>query len=164
MGILDIILIICFVPGIVQGISKGFVSEALSIVSIVAGAWLASRFSATACSWLQQYLQIDSKVLNIIVYIIIVVITILLLYWIGQLITRVVKVAMLGWLNAILGLLLSLLKTALILGLLIMLFDSINNAIHLVPGDKLANASVYMGLKKLASGVFPYLKALFSHV
>ena len=33
MGILDIILLCCFIPAIVQGISKGFISQVISIHS-----------------------------------------------------------------------------------------------------------------------------------
>ena len=35
MATLDIILLICFIPGIIRGISKGFLEQALSLAGIV---------------------------------------------------------------------------------------------------------------------------------
>lgn len=163
MGILDIILLICFVPGIVQGITKGFIQQIISLVSIIVGAWLSSRFSARASEWMIQYLQIDSRILHIICFIVILVLTILLLNWAGILLTRVVKIALLGWVNVLLGILFSIIKTAVLLGLAIMFFDSINNSFHLIDSAKLADASVYCGLRSFATEVFPYLKSLIAH-
>ena len=122
MGILDIVLLVCFVPAIVQGITKGFVQQVISLVSIILGVWLATRFSNLIGSWLATYFTIDPKLLNIIAFAIIVILAVLLLYWLGQLITKVIKIATLGWLNRILGVVLAILKTALILGILILLF------------------------------------------
>ncbi|MCQ2182224.1 MAG: CvpA family protein [Bacteroidales bacterium] len=158
MGILDIILLVCFIPAIVQGISKGFVKQAISAISILVGAWAAFRFSRLVSVWLSQYLSIDPKVLNIIAFSVIVILAVFLLFWIGELLTRVIKITALGWLNTLLGILLGVLTVALILGLLIMVFEGMNDKFSIVKPGTLDNAVVYQFLKDFAQTVFPYLK------
>jgi len=162
MGILDIILLVCFIPAIVEGISKGFVKQVVSTVSIIIGAWAAFRFSSMVSAWLAQYFTIDLKLLNIIAFSIIVVMAVLLLFWLGELITRIIKISALGWLNTILGILFGIIKVVLILGLLIMVFEGINSKFGFVKPNLLDDASVYQFLKDSAHRFFPYLKSFIT--
>lgn len=162
MGIVDIILLLCFIPGIVRGISKGFVHQIISLASIFIGAWLAVKFSALVSNWLTNYMQLDPKVLKIISFAIIVLLAILLLYWLGELITNAFKATDMGWLNRLLGLVFSIVKVALILGLLIMLFDGLNDKIHLFKPEVFDDAVLYNALKDFGQSILPFLKSFIS--
>lgn len=160
MGILDIVLLLCFIPAIIRGLSKGLISEVISLVSIILGAWLAFKFSGLLSTWLADYLQLEPKTLHILAFAIIVILTVLLLYWLGQLLTKVVKIATLGWINRLLGMVIGILKVALILGLIIVTFEGINDKWNLVKPEVLDETVVYNALKDFAHTVFPYLKTL----
>ncbi len=159
MAIIDIILLICFVPAVVYGIRKGFVKQVVEIVAIVAGVWAAFHFSSTLSVWLAQYLTLDEGLLRIVSFVVIVLLAVLLLGLVGSLLTRLLKVVFLGWLNGLLGLVFGVLKVALVLGLLIMVFEGINSTVGLVEPERLGDAVVYQSLKKLASDIFPFLKS-----
>jgi membrane protein required for colicin V production len=159
MAIIDIILLICFVPAIVYGIRKGFVRQVVEIVAIVAGVWAAFRFSALLSTWLSQYLTLEQGLLQIISFVIIVLLAVLLLGLLGSLLTRLLKLVFLGWINGLLGLVFGVLKVALVLGLLIMVFEGINSTVGLVDPESLGDAVVYQTLKKFASDIFPFLKS-----
>ena len=45
MATIDIILLALFVPGIIIGIAKGIITQIVSLLSVIVGAILASRFS-----------------------------------------------------------------------------------------------------------------------
>ena len=66
MNTLDIIILLCFVPALISGISKGFIEQAIALVSLVLGAWLAYRFSALVSSWLEPVLEVSETALNVI--------------------------------------------------------------------------------------------------
>lgn len=159
MGILDIVLLVCFIPAIVQGISKGFVKQVISTVSILVGAWAAFRFSSMLSKWLSQYIALDPKIMNIIAFAIVVILAVLLLFWLGELLTKVIKVSALGWLNTILGIIFGIIKVGLILGLVIMVFEGLNTKFGFVKPGVLDDASVYQLLKTSAQNIFPYLKS-----
>ncbi len=161
MSTLDIILLVCFVPSIVRGIQRGFIAQVVSLVSVILGIWLAFHFSEMACEWLKQYLpNLSETVLYIVGFVLILVVVALLLHLVGKLILRLFKAVDLGWLNWILGLIFSLLKGALIIGLLLVLFDTLNLKFELVKPETLDQSVLYAPLRDAAYKVFPYLKAL----
>lgn len=160
MNILDIIILICFIPALVQGIRKGFISQVVAIVSIVAGVYLSFEFSELVSAWISQYIEGSEQVLKITAFALILIAVIAGLTAFGKLIEKMVKIVMLGWLNRLLGAAFSMLKCALIVGLIIMVFNSLNGSFHFVDEAKLAESTLYPPLKSFAYKVFPYLKEL----
>ena len=67
MNILDIVLLVCLIPALIQGLRKGFIAQVVAIISLVLGGWLAYKFSAVVTEWLAQWLDITGQALNIIV-------------------------------------------------------------------------------------------------
>ena len=84
----------------------------------------------------------------------------LLFHLVGKLILRIFKAVDLGWFNWILGILFSLLKAALIIGLVLVLFDTLNLKFELVKPETLDQSVLYAPIRDAAYKVFPYLKAL----
>ncbi len=160
MNIVDIILLICFVPALVQGLRKGFISQVIAIISIIAGVWVSARFTASASTWLAQYIEGSEQVLKVISFALIFIAVIAILAILGRLLEGTVKLIMLGWLNRLLGMVLSLVKAGLIVGLVIMAFCSLNNTFSLVSEEVLNESVLFPPLKNMAYTVFPYLKEL----
>lgn len=162
MNILDIILLICFVPAIVQGIRKGFIAQAVSIISIIAGIWASARFANVVTEWIGQYITASEQVLKVVAFAIILIAVFLLLAALGKLLEGMFKLVMLGWLNKLLGVVFALLKTGLIVGLAIIAFNSLNDTFGFVKQSILNESVLYPPLKKLAYEVFPYLKDMLT--
>ena len=160
MSIVDIILLICFIPAIISGIRKGFISQVISIVSIIAGVWVSYEFSTQVGTWLGQHIEAADNVLKLISFAIIMIAVFAGLALIGKLLEGLINFVMLGWVNKLLGVVFSLLKTGLIVGLLIMVFCSLNNNLNLVSDEVLADSVLFTPLKNIAYTVFPYLKSL----
>jgi len=159
MSILDIILLICFIPAVIGGIRKGFISQVISIISIIAGIWVSYEFSSVVGEWIGQYIEASEKVMKLIAFAVIMIGVFIVLGIVGKFLEGILNLVLLGWLNKLLGVAFSLLKTALIVGLLIMLFSSINNNLHIVSEEVLAESVLYGPLKDLSYTVFPYLKS-----
>ena len=160
MNILDIILLICFVPAAIQGFQKGFISQVIAIISIIAGVWLSVQFASEVTVWLAQYIQGSEQVLKVVSFALIFIAVIAGLALLGRLVEGTVKLIMLGWLNRLLGVVFSMVKAALIVGLVIMAFCSLNNTFQLVSEDVLNQSVLFPPLKNMAYTVFPYLKDL----
>ena len=84
----------------------------------------------------------------------------LVLKLVGIALEKVIKVAMLGWLNKLLGVVFSLLKAVLIIGLVIIMFDAVYSLIPFVSSDTLSESVLYQPIKDIANTVFPFLKGL----
>ena len=161
MATLDIILLCCFIPGIIRGISKGFLEQALALVGIVLSVWAAFRFSSLVCTWLKPYVEVSETTLNVISFALILVAVSLLVFLVAKLLTKVAELAMLGWLDKTLGLVLALAVNSLVIGVFIILFDTVNNKFSLVKPEVLDGSIVYTSLRDLSYIVFPYLKSFF---
>ena len=162
MNILDIILLVCFVPAIFQGIRKGFIAQAVSIISIILGIWASARFANVVSDWIAQYITASEQVLRLVAFALILVLVFLVLAALGKMLEGVIKLVMLGWLNKLLGVVFALLKTGLIVGLVIMAFSSLNDNFKFVQESVLNESIMYPPLKKLAFEVFPYLKDMLT--
>ena len=157
----DIVILVCFVPAIVRGIQRGLIAQVVSLVSVILGIWLAFHFSEMACEWLKAYFpSVSETVLNIVAFVLILAVVALLLHLVGRLILRLFKMVDLGWLNWVLGIVFALLKAALIIGLVLILFDTINLKFALVDQEILDQSVLYAPLRDAGYKVFPYLKAL----
>ena len=161
MATLDIILLICFIPGIIRGLSKGFLEQALSLGGIFLSVWAAFKFSTVVCGWLKPYLSLSETTLSVVAFALILVAVCLAVLIVAKLLTKVLEMSMLGWLDKVLGLAFALVVNALLLGVFIILFDTLNLKFGFVKPEVLDESVVYTTLRDLCYLVFPYLKAFF---
>lgn len=162
MNILDIILLICFIPAVIQGLRKGFIAQAISIISIILGVWASARFANIVSAWIGQYITASEQVLKVVAFTLILILVFLILAAIGKALEGVFRLVMLGWLNKLLGVVFALIKTGLVVGLAIMAFDSLNATFNFVKEPVLAESVLYPPLRKIAYEVFPYIKDMLT--
>ena len=146
MNTLDIVLLLLFIPGIIRGISKGFLEQAIALVGIVFSIWAASKFLGPVSEVLQKYITIPEAVLKVVAFLVILVVVSLVVLILAKLLTKVIEMALLGWL--------------MVLGVIIILFDTVNTQFGLVKSDILTTSVVYNLLKDFGYFIFPFLKQL----
>ena len=156
----DISILICFLPAVISGIMKGFIQQVVALVSLLLGAWLAFKFSNVVGEWLQPYFKVSETVMHVISFAVIMVAVVLVLFVIGKVLTGVTRLVMLGWLDRLLGLVFALLIAGLLIGIGIVLFDTLNAKFELVDNAILDESVLYSPIKDIAYTVFPYLKEL----
>ena len=162
MNILDAIILICLIPALVQGLRKGFISQAISIVSLVVGIWASARFANIVTAWVSQYITASEQILKVIAFVLILVAVFFALGLLGKLLESILNFAFLGWVNKLLGVVFSLMKAFLILGLVILAFSSLNNTFGIVKPEVIADSVLYEPVKQLADTIFPYIKNMIS--
>jgi membrane protein required for colicin V production len=109
-----------------------------------------------------SYITASEQVLKVVAFALILVVVFLVLAAFGKMLEGMFKLVMLGWLNKLLGLIFALLKAAIITGLLIMAFSSLNDTFHFVQDQVLNESVLYPPLKKAAFEIFPYLKDMLT--
>ncbi|MBR0246001.1 MAG: CvpA family protein [Bacteroidales bacterium] len=160
MNTLDIVILILFIPGIIRGITKGFMEQAISLAGIVLSVYVAYHFSSYACNFIQKYITVSETVLHILGFTATLIAVLIVVLLLAKLFTKAVEMASLGWLNKALGFLFSILTTALVLGLLAIVFDTLNVKFGLVKSNILQDSVLYGHLKDFGYLVFPYMKQL----
>ena len=162
MNILDIIILICLIPSLIQGLRKGLISQAISIISLIAGIWASARFADIVGVWLAQYITASEQVLKLVSFAIVMIVVFIILGLIGKLLDGIIKLVMLGWMNRLLGAAFALAKAILILGLLMLVFNSLNANFNFVDPQVIEESVLYPILKGISDTVFPYLKSIIT--
>jgi membrane protein required for colicin V production len=85
---------------------------------------------------------------------------VLVLFVLSKILTGVTKLVMLGWLDRLLGLVFALLKAGLLIGIAIILFDTLNVKFEFVEEKVLDESVLYAPIRDIAYVIFPYLKEL----
>lgn len=163
MNILDIIILICLVPAFIQGISKGFVEQLAALAALVVGIWAATRFADDAAVRLGTFIQAQSNVLHVIGFAIIALVAIIAFTLLGKLLSKVLKITMLGWLDKLLGIIFAIGKALVIIGILILLFDSLNTTFNFVKAETLDASILYTEIRDICNVVFPSIKSLITN-
>ncbi len=152
--ILDIILAIPLVWALWAGFRNGVIVQLGGMAGLLLGVWLAFRYGARVGVWL----NIDGSVDNVIGFIIIVVLTVVAISIIGRLLKGVFRFAGLAVLDRFGGALLSLLKVAFILGLLLWAFGNMSRSLDWEKGERIERAYLYKPLTAIAEFTFPYME------
>jgi len=121
MNLLDFLILIPVVWGCIRGFSKGLIIELATLIGMIVGILAAWYFSADLTAWLKDYFSFGPTVTRMISYALIFLAVMLVFWIIGKIITKVVDLVMLGWLNKLLGAVFGLLKGVIVAALLLMI-------------------------------------------
>lgn len=154
MTILDIILIIPLIFALYKGFQKGFFFQLGGIVGIAIGVWLAFRMSDQVGTWL----GLDPQISYYVAFILIVLLVLILMGIISFFLSKIFNFVGLGFLNKLGGVIVSLLKTTLILGILLMAFNRLNKYTEMVSPHHIDNSYLYSPIVKTTNYMLPFLK------
>lgn len=155
MSVLDIILLGLLLLGLINGFRKGFFVEIASLVALVAGVYGAIHFSNFAADFLMEKVDWNEKTVNITAFAITFIVIVLLISLAGKALTKLADFAALGLLNKLLGAIFGVLKTAVILSVIFIIFDSFNKNLPFTDKKDLEKSTLYNPIKSLVSDVFP---------
>jgi membrane protein required for colicin V production len=151
--ILDIILAIPLIWAVWAGFRNGIIVQLGGIAGILLGAWLSFRYGTPLALWL----GVGDEAAPVVGFLIILVAVILLVALFSHLMRGVMRLAGLATLDRLGGALLSLLKVALILGLLLHGFVRLNRTVEWVDQRRIESAVLYRPLTQTADLVCPYI-------
>ena len=162
MGIIDIIILACFVPSVVIGFKKGLVDQVISLAVVLGGIWLSLHFSDSVGNVIGGIFGIkDSFWMKAIAFILIFVVVAIVLNLLGGLLKKLMEITMIGGINSIFGALLGFVKAAFILGIIAYFINSANELAGFLPAEKMAESKFFSPLLEFAKALFPLLKELF---
>ena len=112
--------------------------------------------------WVAQYITASEQVIKVVAFALILVVVFIVLGLLGRVLEKILDFAFLGWVNRLLGVIFSLMKAFLLLGLVILAFNALNNAFGLVKPDVIEDSVLYGPVKNLADTIFPYIKNMLA--
>lgn len=160
---MDIIILIVLGIGVVLGFMKGFIRQLASILGLIIGLLAAKALYASLADKLCPTITDSMNVAQILAFIAIWVAVPLLFTIVASLLTKMMEVVSLGWLNRLLGGGLGALKYLLLVSLVICVIEFVDSDNKIISKTKKEESVLYYPIGKLAGIVFPAAKHITEH-
>ncbi len=158
MNFIDIILIIPIIWFIYRGYKKGFIIEIASLVALLLGIYAAIHFSGNVTSFLDSFIDLEKKYLDIISFTLIFIAVIIIVMLIARLLEKIIKVVMLGFLNRIIGAVFGLIKIIVILSFLLLIINVFDDKEKLISKENKQNSMLYEAVASIAPMIISFFQ------
>ncbi len=158
MNYIDLVLGILLIIAAFRGFFNGFVAEVASLAALILGVWGAIHFSHMTADFIVETFNYHSGHLGLVAFLITFVIIVILVHLVGRAVESIVTVAALGFINRLAGILFGLIKSALILSVVLLIFDEVDENVGILPADVKEESQMYEPVRNLVPTVLPFLK------
>ena len=152
MNFFDILTLVALVWAIISGWRSGFVSQLLGLLGIVLGVVLSIRYGAAVGAMF----NIDERFSVVAGFLITLVATLIVATILAKLLARVLSFIGLGWVNTLLGIVLSVVKGLLVLSLLYASIYALNVNLQFVEPEYFDSSISFDIVRKCAEPLFDF--------
>ena len=157
MNYIDLVLGILLLLAAFRGFSKGFVAEVASLAALILGVWGAIHFSYFTSDFIVDTFDYHPDHLGLISFFITFVVIVVFVHIIGKVVDNIISAVALGFLNRLAGILFGVVKSALILSVLLLIFDEFDENVGILPDDAKEESQMYEPIKNMVPTIFPFL-------
>ncbi|MEM6866446.1 MAG: CvpA family protein [Bacteroidota bacterium] len=154
MSFLDIVIGILLVWGLYKGLKNGLFVEIASLIALIAGIYGAIHFSYLAGDYLNEKVNWSETYVKVAAFLITFFLIVVAIHFAGRFLTKIADFAMLGLLNKIAGGIFGALKTAIILGALLIFFERLTSSFNFVDEETKKSSIFYEPVKEIGALVF----------
>ena len=155
MNYLDIILAIPLLWGLYKGVSKGIIKELASLVALIVGIYGAIHFADSIQPYLKSELSIESSFLPIVSFAITFIAIVLAVRFVGFIVDKIIKMVALGLVSRLLGGVFGVLKTAFIISALLLVFNTFDYHLNLIPLEQKNSSVLYKPISNMIPSIAP---------
>ena len=158
MSFIDIVFAVLLCYALYKGIKNGLFVELASLIALVAGIFVAIKFSYLVKNILEPKVTWEPKYIEIIAFALTFILVVVLIHLSAKLLTKIADFAYLGWINKLAGAIFSALKTILLLSIMILLFEKVNINNTLVKQETLDKSIFYNPTKEISAFLYPKIE------
>ncbi len=158
MNTLDLVVLIPIALGFVFGLFKGLVKELASLAAIVLGIYGAKAFAPSLSGFLIHSMSFSPKTALAFAYLILFASIAIILLMLAKSLDKLFDSISLGGLNKVLGGFFAALKYALIVSVLLNIFDAIDSRFPIIKAKAKADSVAYKPVMKLAPALWEVSK------
>lgn len=155
MNYFDCILVFPVLYGLYKGFSKGLILELASLLGLLLGVYCSVRFSSFIFEYLKIVLEIDAYYLQLVSYALTFILIVLLVTLIGKVLTMLLKMVALGFVNRLFGAFFGGLKALVVLCVILLIFDKLNKRFSIVSSEITESSIIYEPLVSCSLDFYP---------
>ena len=158
MNMFDVVVLIVVTYGLISGFKKGFIVEVSGMIALGVGIIGAFKFSGILGNYLVNYIDWEPKIIQIVSFILLFIGIVYIISLFAKMLTKALKVILLGGINRLLGALFGVLKWMLILCALTLVFKEVNQILTLMEDSVLETSFSYPILREMGEFLFNWVK------
>ena len=152
MNFFDILTLIALIWAVVSGWRSGFVSQLLGLVGIILGIVLSLRYGADVGAMF----NIDARFSVVAGFLIVFIAVLIISTILARLLAKVLSFIGLGWVNTLLGIMLSIIKGVIVLSMLYAAISALNANSQLIEPAYFDNSISFDIVRKCAEPLFDF--------
>lgn len=161
MTFIDIVFTLLFCYALYKGIKNGLFVELASLIALFIGIYITLKFSYVVKTFLETKVSWDANYIQIAAFAFTFLLVVVGIHLLAKILTKMLDLAYLGWINKLAGAFFSLLKSILMLSVVLLFFEKMNVNNIIVKQETLDNSIFYNPIKKVAAFVFPHIEELY---
>lgn len=154
---IDIVFAVLLGYAAFRGIKNGLFVEIASLVAFVVGVFIAIKFSYIVGGFIGE-----SKTAKVAAFVITLIIVVIAVHLSAKLFTKLASTLFVGWLNKIGGAVFSVIKTTLLLGIVLSLFQKVNMNNALVSKETQEKSIFFNPILKTSEVLLPVVTDWFA--
>ena len=165
--IIDIIALVLIVMAIFKGLRNGLVVAIFSLLAFIIGLLAAIKLSTVVADYLGENVNVSQRWLPVLAFALVFIVVVLLVRLGAKAIEGVLKVAMLGWINRIGGVVLYIVLYLFIFSILLFYLEQLN----IIKPSTIESSVTYEHIKPIGpaimnafGSVLPFFKNMFSEL
>lgn len=158
MNYIDIVILLFLLLGAFRGFSRGLIIEIATLAGLVAGVWLAVRYSEYTEGILRDFLNLSSSYLSYVALAVTFIIVAVAIYVLGKLLTKLVDIISLGLVNKLLGTLLGVAKYAVIVCVLLLIVDALDDKFQFISEETKQKSLLFRPFLDFAQETYDFIR------
>ncbi|MDR3245534.1 MAG: CvpA family protein [Prevotellaceae bacterium] len=151
-SVFDIAFFIIIAISVIRGCIKGFVRQLLGLAGIFIGTYCAYKLSSGLTGWWHGHFNVNDEVTRIVLFIILSSVIYILVLWLARLVDKLLKMAMLGWVNRLLGMIFGAIKVIVIFSVIAYVISYLKSTGFEI--NDISKSKIYDYLILIAESVF----------
>ena len=160
MNYIDVAVAVPLIWGAYKGFTKGLIIELASIIALILGGYVGMHFSDITSKYLNQIITIEDSFMPIVSFSVTFIVVVLVVYLLAKILEKVINLVALKLINKISGSVFGIVKAAFIISLILILVESVDQRLELIPKETKENSLLYSPVKAIAPTIIPAVKNL----
>ena len=154
MNYVDVLILIPLVYGAFRGFHQGLLMEMSTLFALILGVFLSLKYAADVEVVLRDFVVLPESYSYYVAFALTFLLVIIVINLLGKLLTRLVDLVSLGIFNKVFGILLGIVKGALVVCVVLFMVNMLDRKYDFIPAKTKSESLLYSPFVNFANGVY----------
>ena len=159
MSFIDLFIIVLIAWAVFRGFTRGLIKQLTMLAALILGIYGALKLSGFTAAQLIDHIHVNSEYLYLISLGLTFILVFLVVHLLGNIAEKIAESANMSLINRVLGVLFSLGRTVIVMGVLLAFVDRIDIQTRILPPNFRENSLFYKPFTTVARTLFPALRS-----